>query len=96
MGKVSRFTFYVFFILFLSAGYAYSAVTHKVKSGDTLGGISKKYKVSVDKLRSLNGLTSNKLRLGQKLVVENSGSGPSAKQKEKICGVQWGEEDAKK
>ena len=48
-----------------------SARTHTVVSGDTLGGIAKRYGVSVAALVSANGLASDrvKLRLGQKLTV---------------------------
>lgn len=41
---------------------------HKIKSGDTLGSISRKYHVSIDKLCSLNGIKRNTvLRIGQVL-----------------------------
>lgn len=43
---------------------------HRVRSGDTLSGISKKYGVSVSKLMALNGLRQNSvLRIGQNLRV---------------------------
>ena len=44
-------------------------VYHKVKSGDTLGSIAKKYKVSVKNLQKWNGLKSTTIRIGQKLKV---------------------------
>ena len=44
---------------------------HVVIKGDTLYGIATKYKISVEKLKSLNGLKSNIISIGQKLVVEN-------------------------
>lgn len=44
--------------------------TYKVKSGDTLGAIGKKYGVSVNQLLKWNKLAStNKLRIGQQLKV---------------------------
>lgn len=44
--------------------------TYKVKSGDTLGAIGKKYGVSVNQLLKWNKLVSaNKLRIGQQLKV---------------------------
>ena len=43
---------------------------HKVVSGDTLYSISKKYKISVDELKSLNGLDSNNLFVGQVIFVK--------------------------
>ena len=43
---------------------------HKVKKGETLYGISKKYGISVDKLIEINGLKKNpQLLLGQKLKL---------------------------
>ena len=43
---------------------------HKVKKGETLYGISKKYGISVDKLIELNGLKKNpQLLLGQKIKL---------------------------
>lgn len=43
---------------------------HRVVSGDTLYSISKKYKISVDELKRLNGLDSNYLFVGQVLFVK--------------------------
>ena len=40
-----------------------------VKSGDNLWNIGKKYYVPVDTLRSLNGLESDELKVGQKLLI---------------------------
>lgn len=42
---------------------------HKVRSGETLGGIARKYRVSVSNLKAWNGLRSNTIRTGQKLRV---------------------------
>lgn len=44
-------------------------LTHRVKRGDTLFGISRQYGIQVKKLQRLNGLASNQLRVGQLLVV---------------------------
>ena len=44
--------------------------THKVKKGETLYGISKKYGISMDKLIEINGLKKNpQLLLGQKIKL---------------------------
>lgn len=42
---------------------------YEVKAGDTLFAISKKYNVSIDQLKQLNGLSSDSLALGQLLVI---------------------------
>jgi membrane-bound lytic murein transglycosylase D len=45
-------------------------VTHTVSSGDTLFNVSKRYGVSVDELKSWNGIGSqNIISIGQKLVI---------------------------
>ena len=52
----------IVFLAFTSAELAFAAnITHKVKSGDNLYTVAKKYRVSVDQLKSLNSLSSNKL-----------------------------------
>lgn len=43
--------------------------THRVKSGETLGGIANKYGVKVSQLKRWNGLKSDMIRIDQKLVV---------------------------
>ncbi|MDP2423610.1 MAG: LysM peptidoglycan-binding domain-containing protein [Bacteroidales bacterium] len=42
---------------------------HRVRSGETLGAISKRYKCSINDLKYWNNLKSNSLRIGQRLVV---------------------------
>ena len=41
-----------------------------VKKGDTLSGIAKKYKTTVNKLRALNNFKSQTLQIGQKVRVQ--------------------------
>lgn len=43
-----------------------------VKSGDTLGHIAKRHKVTVTQLKKWNGLKSDFLRVGQKIKIHNS------------------------
>jgi len=43
---------------------------HVVHTGDTLFGIAQRYQVSVDKIRQWNGLKSDALEVGQRLVVK--------------------------
>ncbi len=50
-----------------------STQQYRVVAGDTLFGISKKFGMTVDELKSLNGLTSNNLSVGQLLRVRGSG-----------------------
>lgn len=42
---------------------------HKVRPGESLATIAKKYKVSVADLKEWNGLISNKLKIGQQLII---------------------------
>jgi cell wall-associated NlpC family hydrolase len=44
--------------------------THKVRQGDNLYSIAKKYRVSVDQLKSQNGLRSIKLSPGQTIIIK--------------------------
>jgi LysM repeat protein len=48
---------------------ATGGVIHQVQAGETLYSISRKYGISVDEIKRLNGLTSNVLNIGQKLKV---------------------------
>lgn len=43
---------------------------HKVRSGDTLGGIAAKYHTSVSKIRQLNGIKGNNIRVGRSIRVK--------------------------
>ena len=49
---------------------AESPVYYKVKSGDTLYSIAKKYGISVDKLKSINNKTSNMITVGELLIID--------------------------
>ncbi|MDX1638768.1 MAG: LysM peptidoglycan-binding domain-containing protein [Balneolaceae bacterium] len=67
--------FRVLCLLLIFLGFGISAIaqvetTHTVKAGETLFSISKQYDVSVDKLREWNNLSSDQLRVGQRLVVD--------------------------
>ena len=52
--------------------------TYSVKSGDTLSGIATRHGVTVNQLKQWNGLTSNNIRVGQKLKLNSSSSASSA------------------
>jgi LysM repeat protein len=45
---------------------------HVVKKGEKLETIAKKYKVSVDKLKKQNNIKSNKINIGQKLIIKKT------------------------
>jgi len=44
-------------------------VIHEVVTGDTLGELAKKYGTTIDLIKKSNGLTSNTIRVGQKLRI---------------------------
>lgn len=44
---------------------------HYVKQGETLFSLSRKYYIPVSKLKSMNNLDSNILKVGQKLIIRN-------------------------
>jgi LysM repeat protein len=46
------------------------SVTHIVKSGDTLSELAEKYKITIQQLKQINGLTSDNIKIGQKLYVQ--------------------------
>ena len=52
--------------------------TYTVKSGDTLSGIATRHGVTVNQLKQWNGLTSNNIKVGQKLKLNSSSSAASA------------------
>ena len=51
------------------ASDANNKITYTVKSGDTLYNIARIYNTTVDKIKSLNNLTSNTLSIGQTLIL---------------------------
>lgn len=53
-------------------------IRYTVKSGDNLGSIAEKYKVGVTKIKSWNGLASDRIRIGQVLKIYTSHA-PSGK-----------------
>lgn len=53
------------------------STSYKVKSGDTLSGIAKKYKTTVSSLKRINNLKSDMIYVGQVLKITGSKSTPS-------------------
>ncbi len=43
---------------------------HVVEKGETLYSISKKYEVSIEKIKELNDITNNSISIGQKIFIE--------------------------
>lgn len=65
-----------------------TATTHKIKSGETLSSLSKKYGVSIAEIKNANGMKSDALRAGQSLKIPaksatKKSSGKSSKKKSK-------------
>ena len=54
---------------FASMGYK----KHKVRSGESLSVLAKRYNISMSKLKSINQLESNSLRIGQTLKIPRTG-----------------------
>jgi peptidoglycan endopeptidase LytE len=63
----------LFFLCIVTPHISGAAQTvHKVKRGDNLNSIAKKYRLSVDQLKSQNNLQSIKLSLGQTLIITDN------------------------
>jgi len=56
-------------------------ITYKVRSGDYLGKVARKYGVRVSDLKKWNGLRSNNLRVGQRLTIYQRGRSTSSSSK---------------
>jgi membrane-bound lytic murein transglycosylase D len=64
---------------------------HNVKKGETLSGISEKYKVSIASIQQLNNIKGNKIVAGQELKIPNSTSNTISQSKEGYHIVENGE-----
>lgn len=54
------------------------SITHYVRSGEFLGYIANKYRVSVRNIMQWNNLYSSRINPGDKLIIYTSGSAPKA------------------
>ena len=69
-----------------------NATTYTVKSGDVLGKIAERHGCTVAQLKAWNGLTSNNIRVGQKLIVSaTASSSASSSQTSAPAAAQSGE-----
>ena len=59
------------------------AATHTVQKGDTLYSIAKKYDLTVDKLKSLNNLKTNTIKIKQVLNVSADAATTTTKEEQK-------------
>lgn len=57
-----------------SFGGSAEPVTYRVRSGDVLGSIARRHGVTVSELKYWNNLSSNLIRVGQKLYIESNTS----------------------
>ncbi|MDO5571830.1 MAG: transglycosylase SLT domain-containing protein [Bacteroidales bacterium] len=48
---------------------AQGTTVHKVKAGETLSTIARKYHTSINSIKKINGLKNDRLRIGQRLIV---------------------------
>ncbi len=55
-------------------------VVHRVQRGDTLFGLARKYRTTVERLKALNRLASSTLRVGARLVVSTPGTANAQQQ----------------
>ena len=53
-------------------------IVYKVKSGDVLGRIASRHRCTVAQIKRWNNLTSNNIRVGQRLVIYRGGSAPAS------------------
>ncbi len=65
--------------------------THRVRSGESLYTIGKRYGVSVDRIKAANGLRRNTIRVGQELVIPARSSGSAAASESKVHRVRSGD-----
>lgn len=73
------FTIIAFFAIGLASEEVLADQRYRVRSGDSLAKISKKFKVSVDDIKAVNRLQGNSLKPKQVLVIPGKGGKPAAK-----------------
>ena len=53
-------------------------IVHRVKKGETLGGIASRYRTSVANIKRWNGLRNNTIQVGQRLVIYGRNAAPKS------------------
>ena len=71
-----------------SSSQSGTKITYTVKSGDVLGRIAEKHGVGLSELKKWNGLTSNNIRVGQKLTIYTNGSAPASSGSSSAAGAK--------
>ncbi|MDI3478984.1 MAG: rane-bound lytic murein transglycosylase [Rikenellaceae bacterium] len=66
-------------------------IVHIVKSGETLSGIASKYGVSVNNIKNWNNLSSDKISIGQKIIINPTKQTSSNTETQQIHAVKSGE-----
>lgn len=72
-----------------STSSVYGGITYRVRRGDSLSRVAKKYNTSVSKLKNLNGLKSDYLRVGQMLVVRERADAKSSSERKATGTVSY-------
>lgn len=69
-----------------------STRTHKIKSGENLSTIARKYGVTVTQIKSANGLKSNSIRAGKSLRIPTKGGSRTTKSKTRVSTIKVNED----
>jgi LysM repeat protein len=77
-------TIYVGQRLLIPSGGSTPGTYHVVQRGETLFSISRRYGVTVQAIRAANGLTSNTIYVGQRLIIPTGGGEPTPGQGRRI------------
>ncbi|HMK59586.1 MAG TPA: NlpC/P60 family protein [Dissulfurispiraceae bacterium] len=77
----TKITLVALFFIIISFGFAEANTYYKVKKGDSLAKISRKFHVPVVRLKEANDLDSNDLSVGKKLVIPGKASAETGKKK---------------
>ncbi len=78
----------VLLFIFLSPTYSFSSETYRIKKGDTLSGISKKFGVPIHAIKEANNLKNSALRINQTLAIPVKSSKTSASKPRQVTSPQ--------